>query len=112
MDTKLPFTTEPTSKVDEFISGRAAGKDFVGCHSLEEMVKNLDRPRKVMLMVKAGPAVDALIETLTPLLEPGDIIIDGGNTYYADTERRTKAVEESGLLFSGTGVSGGEEGGS
>ncbi len=107
---KVAVYNRTTSKVDEFISGRAAGKNFVGCHSLEEMVKNLDRPRKVMLMVKAGPAVDALIETLTPLLEPGDIIIDGGNTYYADTERRTKAVEESGLLFSGTGVSGGEEG--
>ncbi len=107
---KVAVYNRTTSKVDEFIEGRAAGKQFVGCHSIEEMVKNLATPRKVMLMVKAGPAVDALIETLTPLLSPGDIIIDGGNTYYADTERRTKAVEESGLLFLGTGVSGGEEG--
>jgi 6-phosphogluconate dehydrogenase len=99
-----------TSKVDDFIEGRAAGKNFVGCHSLEELVQNLAAPRKVMLMVKAGPAVDALIETLTPLLSPGDIIIDGGNTHYADTERRTREVEASGLLFLGTGVSGGEEG--
>ena len=99
-----------TEKVDEFIASRAAGKQFVGCHSVEELVKNLARPRKVMMLVKAGPAVDALIDTLIPLLEPGDIIIDGGNTHFADTERRTKAVEEAGLLFVGTGVSGGEEG--
>jgi len=99
-----------TSKVDELIAGRAKGKKFVGCHSLEELVKNLAKPRKVMMMVKAGPAVDDLIENLLPLLEPGDILIDGGNTYYADTERRTKYVEEKGLLYVGTGVSGGEEG--
>src|SRR3954471_14714491 len=99
-----------TSKVDELIAGRAKGKKFVGCHSLEDLVKNLAKPRKVMLMVKAGPAVDDLIESLLPLLERRDIIIDGGNTYYADTERRTKYVEEKGLLYVGTGVSGGEEG--
>jgi 6-phosphogluconate dehydrogenase len=99
-----------TSKVDEFISGRAKGKKFVGCHSIEELVKNLARPRKVMMMVKAGPAVDDLIDSLISILERGDILIDGGNTYYADTERRTKAVEEKGLLYIGTGVSGGEEG--
>jgi 6-phosphogluconate dehydrogenase len=99
-----------TSKVDELIAGRAKGKKFVGCHSIEDLVKNLAKPRKVMMMVKAGPAVDDLIETLLPLLEPGDILIDGGNTYYADTERRTKYVEEKGLLYVGTGVSGGEEG--
>jgi 6-phosphogluconate dehydrogenase len=99
-----------TSKVDEFIAGRAKGKKFVGCHSIVELVASLARPRKVMMMVKAGPAVDELIETLIPLLERGDIIIDGGNTYYADTERRTKYVEEKGLLYIGTGVSGGEEG--
>lgn len=107
---KVAVYNRTTSKVDDFIEGRAAGKQFVGCHSIEQMVENLATPRKVMLMVKAGPAVDALIETLTPLLSPGDIIIDGGNTYYADTERRTKSVEASGLLFLGTGVSGGEEG--
>jgi 6-phosphogluconate dehydrogenase len=99
-----------TSKVDDFVGGRAKGKKFVGCHSIEDLVKNLARPRKVMMMVKAGPAVDDLIDSLIPLLEKGDILIDGGNTYYADTERRTKSVEEKGLLYIGTGVSGGEEG--
>jgi 6-phosphogluconate dehydrogenase len=99
-----------TAKVDELIAGRAKGKKFVGCHSLEELVKSLAAPRKVMMMVKAGPAVDDLIETLLPLLSKGDILIDGGNTYYADTERRTKYVEGKGLLYVGTGVSGGEEG--
>jgi 6-phosphogluconate dehydrogenase len=99
-----------TEKVDEFMAGRAKGKKFVGCHSLQDLVKNLAKPRKVMMMVKAGPAVDDLINTLIPLLEKGDILIDGGNTYYADTERRTKEVEAKGLLYVGTGVSGGEEG--
>jgi 6-phosphogluconate dehydrogenase len=99
-----------TEKVDAFISGRAAGKQFAGCHSVAELVQNLARPRKVMLLVKAGPAVDGLIDQLLPLLEAGDVIIDGGNTHYSDTERRTKAVEERGLLYVGTGVSGGEEG--
>ena len=99
-----------TSKVDDFIAGRAKEKKFVGCHSLEDLVANLAAPRKVMLMVKAGPAVDDFIEALIPLLSPGDILIDGGNTYYADTERRTKYVESKGLLYVGTGVSGGEEG--
>jgi 6-phosphogluconate dehydrogenase len=99
-----------TSVVDAFINGRAKGKKFVGCHSLEELIKNLAKPRKVMLMVKAGPAVDDLIEHLIPMLEPGDVIIDGGNTHFADTERRTQFVESKGLLYIGTGVSGGEEG--
>ncbi|HUY88448.1 MAG TPA: decarboxylating NADP(+)-dependent phosphogluconate dehydrogenase [Pirellulales bacterium] len=99
-----------TSVVDHLIEGRAAGKKFVGCHSLEELVGALAKPRKVMLMVKAGPAVDDLIEHLLPLMSPGDVIIDGGNTHYADTERRTKYVESKGLLYIGTGVSGGEEG--
>ena len=99
-----------TSKVDDLIAGRAAGKKFVGCHSLQQLVDNLALPRKVMLMIKAGPAVDSLIEQLAKLLSPGDVIIDGGNTHFADTERRTREVEEKGLLFVGTGVSGGEEG--
>lgn len=107
---KVAVYNRTTEKVDDFISGRAAGKQFIGCHSVEDLVKSLKRPRKVMLMIKAGPAVDKLIEQLIPLLEPGDIIIDGGNTYYADTERRTEYVESKGLLFVGTGVSGGEEG--
>jgi len=99
-----------TSKVDKFISGRAAGKQFVGCHTLQELVAALKPPRKVMMMIKAGPAVDTLIEALLPLMSRGDVLIDGGNTYYADTERRTQYVEEKGLLYCGTGVSGGEEG--
>ncbi len=99
-----------TSKVDDLIHGRAKGRNFVGCHSIEELVNSLSTPRKVMLLVKAGPAVDAIIDTLVPLLDKGDIIIDGGNTHFADTERRTRAVEEQGLLFVGCGVSGGEEG--
>jgi len=98
------------AKVDEFIEGRAAGKRFVGCHSVEDLVRNLVRPRKVMMLVKAGPAVDEFIDKLIPLLSPGDVIIDGGNTHFADTERRTQYVESKGLLFIGTGVSGGEEG--
>ncbi len=99
-----------TAKVDAFMQGRAAGKQFVGCQSVEELVKNVSRPRKVMMMIKAGPAVDALIEQLLAVMEPGDVIIDGGNTHFSDTERRTKYVEEKGLLYVGTGVSGGEEG--
>ncbi|MFO0819688.1 MAG: decarboxylating NADP(+)-dependent phosphogluconate dehydrogenase [Pirellulales bacterium] len=97
-------------KVDAFIQGRAAGKQFVGCHSVAELVGKLKRPRKVMMLVKAGVAVDELIAQLTPLLEPGDIIIDGGNEHYTNTERRTKEIEAKGLLYVGSGVSGGEEG--
>ncbi len=99
-----------TSKVDEFMDGRAKGKNFVGCHSLEELTQNLASPRKVMLMVKAGAAVDDFIEKLLPLLSPGDVIIDGGNTLFSETERRTEYVQSKGLLYIGTGVSGGEEG--
>ena len=99
-----------TEKVDNFVNGRAKGKNIKGTYSLEELVKSLERPRKVMLMIKAGSAVDASIESLIPLLEPGDIIIDGGNTHYPDTDRRTAYVESKGLLYIGTGVSGGEEG--
>jgi 6-phosphogluconate dehydrogenase len=99
-----------TSKVDDFVSGRAKGKQIVGTHSLEDLVKALKRPRKVMMMVKAGKAVDDLIAQLLPLLEPGDILIDGGNTHYPDTMRRAALVESKGLLYVGTGVSGGEEG--
>ena len=98
------------SVVDAFMKDRAAGKNVVGCHSVEELVANLSSPRKVMLMVKAGPAVDAIIEQLLPLLSKGDVIIDGGNTHYMDTERRTQYVESKGLLYVGSGVSGGEEG--
>jgi 6-phosphogluconate dehydrogenase len=97
-------------KVDDFMAGRAKGKNFVGCRSMEEMVQTLKPPRKVMLMVKAGPAVDEFIEKLLPLLSPGDVIIDGGNTLFSETEQRTRYVESKGLLYIGTGVSGGEEG--
>ena len=98
------------SKVDRFLSGRAKGKKIVGVHSIEELVDALARPRKVMLMVKAGQPVDDFIELLLPHLQEGDIIIDGGNSFYGDTIRRTHHVQSKGLLYIGTGVSGGEEG--
>jgi 6-phosphogluconate dehydrogenase len=98
------------SKVDNFIEGRAKGKNIIGCHTIEEFVESLKTPRKVMLMVKAGPAVDAFIDKLLPHLEDGDIIIDGGNSHFPDTMRRTEYVESKGKLYIGTGVSGGEEG--
>ena len=99
-----------TSKVDEFIAGRGKGKNLLGAHSIEELVGQLKSPRKVMLMVKAGKPVDEFIEQLIPHLSAGDIIIDGGNSHFPDTTRRTKYVESKGLLYIGTGVSGGEEG--
>ena len=107
---RVAVNNRTTSKVDDFMAGRAKGKNFVGCHTLEELVASLKTPRLVMMMVKAGPAVDKLMESLYPLLSPGDVLIDGGNTHFTDTERRTKEVEEKGFLFIGTGVSGGEEG--
>jgi 6-phosphogluconate dehydrogenase len=103
------FNRSP-QKVKDFLAGRAKGKKITGAHSLEELVASLSRPRKIMLMIKAGVAVDEMIETLIPHLEKGDIIIDGGNTHFPDTNRRTAYVESKGLLFIGTGVSGGEEG--
>ena len=99
-----------TSKVDAFLAGRAAGRPIVGARSPRELVSKLARPRRVMLMVQAGRAVDRVIETLMPLLEPGDVLIDGGNSNYRDTTRRTRALRERGLLHVGAGVSGGEEG--
>jgi 6-phosphogluconate dehydrogenase len=97
-------------KVDKFIAGRGAGKNFIGCHSVAELCANLERPRKVMMLVKAGNPVDEFIEQIIPHLEKGDIIIDGGNSHFPDTIRRAKYVESKGLLYIGTGVSGGEEG--
>lgn len=99
-----------TEKVDKFINGRAKGKKIIGCRSVEELVQALEKPKKVMMMIRAGQAVDDMIGQLLPLLEPGDVIIDGGNSYFKDTIRRTAEVAEKGLLYVGTGVSGGEEG--
>ncbi|MEM7559617.1 MAG: NAD(P)-binding domain-containing protein, partial [Planctomycetota bacterium] len=107
---RIAVYNRTTEKVDNLVNGRAAGKNFVGCHTIEELVASLRKPRLVMTLVKAGPAVDAIIEALLPHLEPGDVIIDGGNEHYTNTERRTKYVEEKGVLFVGCGVSGGEEG--
>jgi len=99
-----------TEKVDAFLNNEAKGTKVVGAHSLEEMVAKLKRPRRVMMLVKAGSAVDAFIDKLIPLLEPGDIIIDGGNSEYQDTNRRCADLEAKGILYVGSGVSGGEEG--
>ncbi|WP_088251847.1 decarboxylating NADP(+)-dependent phosphogluconate dehydrogenase [Fimbriiglobus ruber] len=99
-----------TSKVDEFVNGRGKGKKFVGAHSPQELVAALKRPRKVMMLVKAGQAVDDTIAQIAPHLEPGDILIDGGNTHFPDTNRRMAEAKKHGLLYIGTGVSGGEEG--
>ena len=99
-----------TEKVTNFIEGRAKGLNIIGTYSLEELVASLVKPRKVMMMVRAGSAVDELIDRLIPLLEEGDVIIDGGNSHFPDTARRTAYVESKGLLYIGTGVSGGEEG--
>ena len=98
------------SKVDDFLAHEAAGTQVVGAHSIPELVEALKKPRRVMLMVKAGETVDQMIEALTPHLEAGDIIIDGGNSHFPDTNRRTAALSKQGLLFVGAGVSGGEEG--
>jgi len=99
-----------TRKVDEFLEGPAKDTSVIGAYHLEELVASLERPRKVMLMVKAGQVVDSLIERLVPLLDPGDVIIDGGNSHYPDTIRRNAELREKGLRFIGTGISGGEEG--
>ena len=99
-----------TSKVDELLAGRAKGKKFIGTHSIAEFAASLKTPRKLMCMVKAGKAVDDLIEQLIPHLDKGDIIIDGGNSFFPDTIRRTQYLESKGFRFLGVGVSGGEEG--
>ena len=99
-----------TSRVDAFLAARAAGKSILGAWSPEELVSKLARPRRVMLMVQAGRAVDRVVETLVPLLEPGDVLVDGGNSNYQDTTRRARSLADSGILYVGTGVSGGEEG--
>ncbi|MFA9948850.1 NAD(P)-binding domain-containing protein [Dentiradicibacter hellwigii] len=99
-----------TDKVDRFLANEAKGTRVIGAHSIAEMVALLKKPRRVMMLVKAGQPVDDFIEQLIPHLEKGDIIIDGGNSLFEDTNRRQKYVESKGLLYVGTGVSGGEEG--
>ncbi len=99
-----------TSKVDNFVNGRAKGKNITGCYSVEEFVGSLQSPRKVMMMLKAGEVIDQFIEQLLPFLDKGDIVIDGGNSNYHDSQRRVDYLEEKGIHFIGTGVSGGEEG--
>jgi 6-phosphogluconate dehydrogenase len=99
-----------TARVDEFIEGRAAGQSIIGFHSIDKLCASLERPRRVMIMVKAGAPVEQVIESLLPFLEPGDIVIDGGNSEYTDSSRRTDELAAQGILFIGAGVSGGEEG--
>lgn len=98
------------SKVDDFLKGPAKNTSVIGAHTLKEFIGSLKRPRKIMMMVKAGEAVDELIEECLPFLEKGDILIDGGNSHYPDTERRVASLKEKGILFIGAGISGGEEG--
>jgi len=107
---KIAVFNRTVQKVENFVSGRGKDKNIIGCNTIENLCENLERPRKVMLMVKAGAPVDAFIEQVLPYLEKGDIIIDGGNSHFPDSIRRTKYLEEKGILFIGTGVSGGEEG--
>lgn len=97
-------------KVESFVNGRGKGKAITGCKSLKELVSILERPRKIMLMIRAGEAVDQMLEQLVPLLETGDIVIDGGNSYFKDTVRREQELKAKGLFYIGTGVSGGEDG--
>jgi 6-phosphogluconate dehydrogenase len=103
---KVAVYNRTVSKVDEFINGNAKGTNIVGTQSIEELISVLEKPRRVMLMVKAGKPVDDFIEKLIPHLEEGDIIIDGGNSNYNDTIRRTEYIESIGLFYIGTGVSG------
>lgn len=107
---KVAVFNRTVSKVDEFLNGPAKGTNVVGAHSLKEFIHLLKRPRKIMLMVKAGDAVDDFIQQCLPYLEKGDILIDGGNSLYLDTNRRCRELKEKGILFIGTGISGGEEG--
>ena len=99
-----------TKKTTGFLSGTAKGKNIVGCETIEEFIGALEKPRRIMIMVKAGAPVDAVIDQLVPLLDKGDLLIDGGNSFFKDTIRRSEALEAKGLLYIGTGVSGGEEG--
>src|SRR5437762_1489694 len=107
---KVAVFNRTVSKVDDFINNEAKGTKVVGTHSIAELADALKKPRRVMLMVKAGDTVDQMIDSLVPHLEKGDILIDGGNSLYTDTNRRTRTLADKGILFIGTGVSGGEEG--
>src|ERR1700689_405644 len=107
---QVPLFNRTVSKVDDFLAVEAKGTNVVGAHSIEELAALLKRPRRIMLMVKAGDTVDQMIEAILPHLEAGDIVIDGGNSLFTDSNRRTKALAEKGILFIGTGVSGGAEG--
>ena len=104
------YDLNPETSVKGFVEGRGANKNFIGAYSLEEFVQSLEKPRRVMMMIRAGKPIDDYIEKLIPLLEEGDIIIDGGNSHFPDTMRRTAYCESKGLLYIGSGVSGGEEG--
>lgn len=107
---KVVAYNRTTSKVDEFLQGAAKGTNIIGAYSLQDLADKLEKPRKIMLMVRAGDVVDQFIDSLLPYLDQGDIIIDGGNSNYPDTNRRVAALREKGIRFVGTGVSGGEEG--
>lgn len=107
---KIAVFNRTTSKVDEFLQGPAQGTGVIGTHSIEEFVRSLKKPRRIILMVKAGQPVDEFIDLLVPHLEKGDIIIDGGNSLFTDTNRRVKSLKEKGIIFIGSGISGGEEG--
>ena len=107
---KVAAYNRSTAKVDEFLQGAAKGTQIIGAHSLQELADSLEKPRIIMLMVRAGDAVDQTVAQLLPYLEPGDIIIDGGNSHYPDTNRRVAALREQGIRYLGVGVSGGEEG--
>jgi len=107
---RIAVYNRTTAKTEAFLAGPGSGRELIGCTTLEELVGCLERPRRVMLMVKAGEPVDKTIEGLVPLLDEGDVIIDGGNSWFTDTVRRTRDLADKGILFLGTGVSGGEEG--
>src|SRR5882757_9642822 len=107
---KVVVFNRTVSKVDDFLKGPAKNTQVTGTHSLKEFIASIKKPRKVMLMIRAGVAVDEMIEECLPFLEKGDIIIDGGNSHYTDSEKRYQDLMKKGILFIGTGISGGEEG--
>ncbi|MBR6735573.1 MAG: NADP-dependent phosphogluconate dehydrogenase, partial [Oscillospiraceae bacterium] len=104
------YDMNPEKTVSDFVNGRAAEKNVIGTYSLQEFIDSLEKPRRIMMMIRAGKPVDDYIEKLLPMLDPGDILIDGGNSHFPDTMRRCALVESKGMLYIGCGVSGGEEG--